>query len=201
MPQRKRHPDGWIEYQPRLPATYLAPSWSWAGVYGRAVRFGPESQYDLITPFAKVLDIDIQLASQDPFGAVRGGSITLHGPFLRIGTVDSLIAPQSPEPYPSLMTAILPFLKDLVTNGYGENAHEQQVGLLMLLKWRDVCRKEERVGVLVLLGVEGDDSWRRVECLTLIVKGSPTSNMMIAQGSLIFRECKDGMQREKVRII
>lgn len=182
---------------------YLAPSWSWAGVHGRLVSFGPQSQYDTITPFAKVLNIDIQLSHQDPFGAVAGGSITLDGPLLRLGTVDSLNAPQSPPPYPNLMTDISTFLKDPVADGYGKNARAQQVGLLMLLRWREAGGRTERVCFLVLLGVDGEESWRRVTLLELKTKAplAGTDRITTEKSQAVLREIREDMRKETVRII
>ncbi|PKS05119.1 hypothetical protein jhhlp_008486 [Lomentospora prolificans] len=198
-PQHKRLSSGQVEYQPRVPEKYLAPSWSWAGSTGRLVSFGPQSQYEAVTPFAKVLGTDIQLVHHDPFGAVSGGSITVQGPFLRLGTVDSLNAPQSPSPYPNLMTDISPFLKDPVADGYGENARAQQVGLLMLLKWRETSIKVDRVCCLILLGVDGEDSWRRLDLLVL--KFIEIDKERTEKSSAILKEIKADMQKETVRII
>lgn len=166
------------------------------------VLFGPQSQYDAITPFAQVLEIDIQLAHEDPFGAVSGGSITLRGPLLRLGTVSSLKAAQSRTPYPNLMTEISPLLRDLVAEGYGENSDAQQVGLLKLLMWREASTDIERVCLLVLLGVEGEDSWRRVTLLTLKTKDTAGIDTVTSEKSLaILKEISRDMQRETVRIV
>lgn len=166
------------------------------------VLFGPQSQYDAITPFAQVLEIDIQLAHEDPFGAVSGGSITLRGPLLRLGTVSSLKAAQSRTPYPNLMTEISPLLRDLVAEGYGENSDAQQVGLLKFLMWREASTDIERVCLLVLLGVEGEDSWRRVTLLTLKTKDTAGIDTVTSEKSLaILKEISRDMQRETVRIV
>ncbi|SPO02586.1 uncharacterized protein DNG_05259 [Cephalotrichum gorgonifer] len=201
-PQRKRLPNGRIEYQSCVPERYLAPSWSWAGCHGRIVLFGPQSQFDPVTPFAKIVEIDIQLTYEDPFGAISAGSITLSGPLLRLGTVQSLNAAQSPTPYPNLMKDISPLIKDLVVQGYGEDADVQQLGLLMLLKWREASTKTQRVCFLLLLGVDGEDNWRRVTCLSLKTKEmTGIDRDRTEQSQAILREISRDMHRETVRIV
>lgn len=180
----------------------MAPSWSWAGNQGRKVLFGPQSQFDPVSPFAKVLDIDIQLTHDDPFGAVSAGSITLLGPLLRLGTVRSLKGAQPPAPYPKLMEEVSLLLDDLPGKGYGEDADAKQVGLLMLLRWREAGTDAERVCFLVLLGVDGEDSWKRITCLPLKTKEmAGVDEVRTGKSREILTEIKGNMRRETVRII
>lgn len=167
------------------------------------VTFMIKSQYEKITPFTKVLGIDIQLAGLDPFGAVReGSSITLHGPLLRLGTVDTLkAAAQATPAYPILMTRLSPLLPDLVADGYGESSHAQEVGLLMLLE-QAADKTTRRVCLLVLLEAEGGDGWRRINLLVLRTRGvKGVAPEETGKSLAILREIRGDMRKETVRIV
>ncbi|CAI4213619.1 unnamed protein product [Parascedosporium putredinis] len=112
------------------------------------------------------LEPQVELAHQDPFGAVRGGTLTLRGPLLRLGTLESL---NSAKSYPRLLAEVSPLIQDLVVNGYGAQAHDQQLSLFKLLKWRESSNKTERVCMLILLAVD-EHRWRRVNLLVLKTK-------------------------------
>lgn len=163
--------------------------------------FGPQSQFDPISPFAKVLAIDVKLTHDDPFGAVSAGSITLLGPVLRLGTARSFKEAKPPAPYPKLMGEISVFLEDLPGEGYGEDADAKQVCLLMLLRWREAGAEAERVCFLVLLGVDGEDSWRRITCLVLKTKEmAGVDETTTGKSREILKEIRGNMRRETVRI-
>jgi hypothetical protein len=198
-PGHKRLSPGQSGSQTCAPQKYLAPSWSWAGRSGGRVSFGPESQYEAVTPFAKILDIDIQLVHQDPFGAVSGGSITLHGPLLRLNTIDSPKAPQSLSAYPNLMAEIAPLLQSPVANSRNKNAGTQRVGLFMLLKWCEKSEDVDRMCFLILLEVIGEDSWTRLDLLVLKCAGLDRKE--VDKAMAILKEIKGKMQKERVRII
>jgi hypothetical protein len=70
------------------PATYRAPSWSWASVDG-GVYFHSADKRDVARKnlVATVLEAHITPAS-DPLGPVKGGHLTLQGPLLKINLSD-----------------------------------------------------------------------------------------------------------------
>ncbi|KAL7621895.1 hypothetical protein AAE478_007395 [Parahypoxylon ruwenzoriense] len=202
-PLRKKLPNGYIEEEPTLPKHYLAPSWSWASILGRKVLFMANSQFDYVQRFAEVLDISIQPATHDPFGAVRGGSITLRAPFLSLGSQDLLSALRSPSPYPKLLAEIA---KRLTYDNEYRQKHRayagQQFAILQLIKWRRALRATERVCFLLLESVEGEDSWRRIERLPLTAREDVLTASAELAGSLeILEEIGPVLEKRVVRII
>ncbi|ETS86456.1 hypothetical protein PFICI_00284 [Pestalotiopsis fici W106-1] len=93
---RKKRSDGYLEDPPSLPKQYLAPSWSWASILGQKVLFEGQTQFDHIKPFAKLIDIKLEFATSDRFGALTGGSITLGAPFLILDCESVAKAPGLP---------------------------------------------------------------------------------------------------------
>jgi hypothetical protein len=79
----------------RRPSEYTAPSWSWASIIGSIDwefseywDFG-HSIPDKADFVAQVVDIDCRLCSNDPFGRVSSGHLTLSSPTLTVATRES----------------------------------------------------------------------------------------------------------------
>ncbi|KAK3370770.1 heterokaryon incompatibility protein-domain-containing protein [Lasiosphaeria ovina] len=64
--------------QSLLPQSYIAPSFSWASVKGN-VDIMPAIASECFNACALINNVNVSLATADPFGAVRSGSITLAG--------------------------------------------------------------------------------------------------------------------------
>lgn len=74
--------------------SYVAPSWSWASVdfdkrkfrYNlmKAIYHHDLCNYGLARHAAKIIDVSINNVKDDPFGQVKSGSLTLHGPLQKI---------------------------------------------------------------------------------------------------------------------
>ena len=59
-----------------------APSWSWASVYS-AVYEGIISMDSNVNTLIKIVSIDLELETQDPFGQVRAGRLQIEGPLIK----------------------------------------------------------------------------------------------------------------------
>ncbi len=204
-PLRRKRPDGYVEEEPALLEQYLAPSWSWASILGRAVLFMAGTQFDHIKRFAEVLDIHIQLATHDPFGAVEGGSIALRAPFLNLGSQDLLRAPQPSSPYPVLLARIYRLLEYGGNSEYGQKHRGyvgQQFAILKLFKLRHAIVSTERICFLLLESVEGTSDWRRIESLRLTIREHAFEDSADVANSLaILEEIKRDLRKHIVRII
>lgn len=60
------------------PPEYIAPSWSWASVYGAISPYLEDMAWPFV-PLAAVVDIDCHVPGSNPWGRVSGGSLTLRG--------------------------------------------------------------------------------------------------------------------------
>lgn len=140
---------------------YLAPSWSWASVRGKR-----ETSWDLGADkrLASCRGIDIQLKNKrHPFGAVKGGSITLYGPFLELEVKDLFDPPLPSSPHREVY-------EELAGMPEGQRREYQQkhrffpgqMFALLLSNIHNGMYKFFFVSCLVLESVEGSDSWRRV---------------------------------------
>jgi hypothetical protein len=65
------------------PDCYVAPSWSWAAVKGMTLV---NSHAELSKVGATVIECSVLLASKDPCGQVKAGSLVLKAPFLKLPT-------------------------------------------------------------------------------------------------------------------
>ncbi|KAI1658608.1 HET-domain-containing protein [Daldinia decipiens] len=198
-------PSGHVEDEPTSLDQYLAPSWSWASILGRKVLFMADLQFDRVKRFAEVIDVSIQLATHDPFGAVKGGSITIRAPFLELESQDLLSAPHPPSPHPKLLARISDMLKATVSSEYRQK-HRAYIGqkfaILKLIQWRRVLQATERACFLILESVEGGNDWRRIERLYLTARETVLWDSKEAVDSLaILAEIKHALKRRVVRII
>ncbi|KAI0376804.1 HET-domain-containing protein [Hypomontagnella monticulosa] len=191
--------------EPILLDKYLAPSWSWASILGKKVLFMANTQYDHVKRYADVLDIKIQLATKDPFGAVQGGSITLRAPFLELPFSDLPLIPPPSSPYPALMEMICEVLRAEGDIEYKQKhrAYEgQKFAILQLLRWRRALKNTDRMCFLLLESVEGEDSWRRIERLNLTTKDNVlVNNTELMKSQAILAEVKPALRRQVIRII
>lgn len=163
------------------------------------------THYDHVKRYAEVLDIDIQLATRDPFGAVQGGSIILRAPFLELLCSDPLDTPPASSPYPTLMKRIHGVLKYGGNTEYNQKHRPytgQKFAIIQLLRWRLALENTERMCFLVLESVEGEESWRRIEYLNLATKDNVLiNNTEIAIAQAILAEIKPVLRKHDVRII
>ena len=88
-----------------------------------------------------------------------------------------------------------------MANGYGAQAHAQQLSLFKLLKWRESSNKTERLCMLILLAVD-EHCWRRVNLLVLKTKSLGGLDILQTDASrAILEEIHGDMHKESVRII
>ncbi|OCL02546.1 HET-domain-containing protein [Glonium stellatum] len=93
-PLRKKLPSGRVEDVTSHPK-FLAPSWSWASILGKSVRFLTGFQEsNKIIQSAKVISIETEPSTEDPYGKLKGGYIMLRGPFLDLGVRDPRCKPE-----------------------------------------------------------------------------------------------------------
>ncbi|KAI1472184.1 HET-domain-containing protein [Daldinia caldariorum] len=205
FPVRKKLPDGRVDNEPTLSNQYLAPSWSWASILGKKVLFMAETQFDHVKQFAEVLDIDIQTATHDPFGAVKGGSLTLRAPFLELDSKDLFIPPDSSSRYPKLSQFIFDVLKSGGGSEYGQKHRgyaEQKFAILKLVYWRRTLSSTERACFLILESVQDSNDWRRIESLNLTSKETVLwDSKEVLEKLAILDEIKHALKRHVVRII
>ncbi|XXH02209.1 hypothetical protein Hte_008577 [Hypoxylon texense] len=172
-PNRSKIPNGYLQEYPTLPDKYLAPSWSWASILGRIVIFSAKSQFDRVKRFAKVLDVNIELATHDPFGAVQGGSITMRAPFFELDAQDLLRAPSPASRQPKLLSRIHRSIDTIFTAEYRQKHRGysgQRFAILQLMRWRPARGTSENECFLLLESVEGEDCWRRIELLEFTIR-------------------------------
>ncbi|KAI2615401.1 HET-domain-containing protein [Hypoxylon sp. NC1633] len=205
-PVRRKRPNGYVEDEPTVSGVYLAPSWSWASILGRTVLFMANNQFDHVKLFAEVLDIDIQLATHDPFGAVNGGSITLRAPIVELDSQNLLDDPPPSTPYPTLLTKIASKIKYGGNSEYGQK-HRGYVGqkyaILQLIGWRRaITGTSDNMCFLVLESVEGNESWRRIEVLYFTVRHDVFGDGKdVVQAQAILSEIKPTIRKKVVKII
>lgn len=65
---------------------YVAPTWSWASVYGY-VNFHKANLEPSRHSYAKIQSIDIKYASTDPFGEIRSANLRLSCEYLLKGII------------------------------------------------------------------------------------------------------------------
>lgn len=203
-PVRRKLPNGYIQEEPTLPEKYLAPSWSWASILGRKVLFTADTQFDHVKRFAEVLDIDIELATHDPFGAVLGGSITLRAPFLELDAPDLLCDPRPPSQYPKLLSRIYGLLKYGGNSEYGQKHRGyagQRFAILQLMRWRRALNTTERVCFLLLESVEGGKCWRRIEFLKFTSRETVVVGTEMVESLAILAEIGPALKKHIVKII
>jgi hypothetical protein len=66
----------WHAREPRIRPAQRAPSWAWTSVNGQCL-YRVRQEGILETTFARVLDAQMDLIGEDPFGQVRGGCLRL----------------------------------------------------------------------------------------------------------------------------
>ncbi|KAK5637170.1 hypothetical protein RRF57_012882 [Xylaria bambusicola] len=184
----------------------LAPPWSWASVLGSKVFFGTNSQFDRIIRFAKVLDITIHNITPDPFEAVNRGRITLHAPFLDIGTNDLFAKLRRPSSiYPNLRAELHKVMQSV--DEYPQK-HRGYIGqrfaiIKLFKKWRgnEYSRQASKhIYFLLLESIEKEPGyWRRIGCFPLteearVLKRAATSH------EVILAEIRPDLTRQVVRI-
>ncbi|CAG9998251.1 unnamed protein product [Clonostachys byssicola] len=139
---RRKAAGGWTEPEPTLPEHYLGPSWSWMSILGKRVDFMITDHFDHVDPLAKVINIEIQPATNDPFGALKAASITLQAPVLTLESENITTAPPTSR-YPKLMARLYSIFKYQGPSEFGQK-HQGYPGqrfiLLYLLKTRDALR-------------------------------------------------------------
>lgn len=57
---------------------YVGPSWSWASIDGEATRHHEGNR-----ALAEIIQVDVELASSNPFGQVKSASMILTGQLAR----------------------------------------------------------------------------------------------------------------------
>jgi hypothetical protein len=79
------------------PATYRAPSWSWAYIDGPFGKFRPGSGWDAgeWVDVAKVQDVDVTLKGEDPYGEVESAWLKLRAPLEPLSMADDAPNPQA----------------------------------------------------------------------------------------------------------
>ena len=66
------------------PSEYIAPSWSWASIRGGRIQHLLSSYVCNHVQTARIQDVMVDLATSDPFGAVRGGHLRITARMRRI---------------------------------------------------------------------------------------------------------------------
>ncbi|KAI1778787.1 HET-domain-containing protein [Hypoxylon cercidicola] len=203
-PLRRKLPNGYVQEEPTLPETYLAPSWSWASILGRTVICTADTQFDSVKRFAEVIDISIELATHDPFGAVQGGSITLRAPFLKLDTQDVLTPPRPSSQHAKLLSRIYKVIDCQISSEYRQKHRGyagQQFAIMQLMRWRRAFNGIEQVCFLLLESVEGGDSWRRIECLKLTTRETGGASANMIESLAILAEIGHAVRKHIVKII
>ncbi|KAI1803932.1 HET-domain-containing protein [Daldinia bambusicola] len=202
---RKKLPNGYIDDEPGLPNQYLAPSWSWASILGKRVLFMADTQFDHVKQFAEVLDVKIETATHDPFGAVKGGSLTLRAPFLELDSEDILNLPHISSLYPKLSQKVFRQLKYGGNSEYGQKHRTycgQKFAILKLAYWRHTLQPTEHACFLILESVQGSNDWRRIESLKLTSKDTVIwDSKEVLESQAVLDEVKHAFKRHVVRII
>jgi hypothetical protein len=85
---RETYPKGPMTPDPE----YRAPSWSWASHEGH-IWFALQGDSQIVKDL-EILDVNIQLHGQDPFGRIRSGYLKVHGK-VRVGIMRKLKTPYS----------------------------------------------------------------------------------------------------------
>ncbi|EPE30023.1 hypothetical protein GLAREA_13071 [Glarea lozoyensis ATCC 20868] len=62
---------------------YVAPSWSWASCNYQVVNFKASLWEDYYFPVVEVVDVHVELVSENPYGEIKGGFLTLKGRLAR----------------------------------------------------------------------------------------------------------------------
>lgn len=205
---RKKRPDGYLEDPPSLPEQYLAPSWSWASILGQKVLFEGQIQFDHIKPFAKLMDVQLDFATGDRFGALTGGSITLRAPLVVLDC-ESVIGGatgQSTSRFPTLMKIIHARFRG--PRGSDNNEYRQKhqgyprqrFCILQLLQCRLSHQTNVSICLLLLESVQGGDSWRRLTNLPLIIKNNLSPEVAVDNVAAM-REIQPELKRQLVKII
>lgn len=75
--------------------TYLAPSWSWASAHSAVIygafpspAFRQDEKHEVIMVATHLLEAQIDLATRDPFGSVKGGFLKVQGPLNRFFNIE-----------------------------------------------------------------------------------------------------------------
>ncbi|KAI1868465.1 uncharacterized protein JN550_006381 [Neoarthrinium moseri] len=199
---RIESPSGWLQPVPTLPEQYIAPSWSWASTLGKRVTFLSTSQFDHIERLAKVIDVDVQLATNDTFGAVKCGSIILQAPFLVLPCQDILEAPHPTSRYPKVLARLYTDLRGLSEYGQKHRGYPgQQFAVLQLLKCRPpLSTITIYASFLLLESVEGDNSWRRLACVRLKIRDKTIPETAV-DDLAIWTEIKRDVKIHTVKIV
>ena len=64
------------------PASYVAPSWSWASIIGRVESL--PAYYDILESLVDVLDVFVESTGPSKFGQLKAGYVDLHGRIARV---------------------------------------------------------------------------------------------------------------------
>ncbi|KAI0425220.1 HET-domain-containing protein [Xylaria sp. FL1042] len=184
----------------------LAPSWSWASVPNSKVFFGIRSQFDHVIRFAKVLDVTIYNLTPDPFGAVNRGSITLHAPFLDIGTDDIVaVSHRASSIYPNLRAELCkttPDVNEYLQKHRGYSG--QRYAILQLFKtWRAAeysRRASKHINFLLLESMETEPGyWRRIGCFRL-TEEPQAPKRAATRHEVILAEIRPDLKRQIMKI-
>ncbi|KAI1420154.1 HET-domain-containing protein [Xylaria sp. FL1777] len=185
----------------------LAPSWSWASVLGSKVFFGTNSQFDRVIRFAKVLDVTIHNLTPDPFGAVNRGSITLHAPFLDIGTDDFVAVPRRPSLiYPNLRAELHKVMQSVDEYPQKHRGYSgQRYAILQLFKkWRgyEYSRQASKhIYFLILESIEQESGyWRRIGCSSL-TEEAQVLRRAATRHEVILAEIRPDLKRQIIKIL
>jgi hypothetical protein len=131
------------DFNETRPTAYRAPSWSWASVNGQHVSFtghGSVKRPGVVEKVAKVVRVDVELASADPFGQLDGGSLMLKAPFQRIGDFRRSADNGEQVLSPKLEAIMRQSWGEIPSFRYGflqahEDCEDQHFGLVQVLKW------------------------------------------------------------------
>ena len=168
-PERKWLEDGTVAEVVPL-QEYLAPSWSWASVYGKSATFPsslPHQSDNEVFQMAKIVDVSVEPATSDPYGRLKHGHLTLRAPYL---TIDDPIVPSTSKHWMSTLHRVIhTVLHSKMTAQCHEFVqqhapHEsQQFALLHLFTWKQAGRVNPH-GELCLLLLEStkDGNYKRL---------------------------------------
>lgn len=162
------------EFDETKPTTYRAPTWSWASVNGQHVSFTDHAavkRAGIVEKQAKIVRVQTKPASDDHFGQVAGGSLTLKAPFHIISDFRVDPPTKTQTRAPKLDALMCQWWRDIASFRYlFQQAHEdckdQHFALVQVLKWSQSPATSNVPGLELLLlestGTERKNEYRRL---------------------------------------
>ena len=184
------------------PKEYLAPSWSWASVFGKHLAFPSTGDYEqskyLVTSKIKILDVQMETEGDGPFGRVRSGLLSLRGPVLDISS--PLEAVELDHRLPATHAELINTYKGSIRENYEfYQQHRPHVGqkfaLLHLSSHKDRL-DTRRVDNYLLLETASESEWRRVDRLRFARTGEFEKQLARKRGWYPFPEDKVNVRLE-----